>query len=184
MPYGSPANKKILRMIKTLYFLVYCLSVKRHVNKNTKTLLAAVLPVAYLAALLKFFVFKGISLSIPFAHFRYRVSSGRVLRAVHNNYVPLRTIERYLHGHQSVIAASNLLGNIIPFMPLGFLLPLFYRTISWKGVLGIAIAFSLCIETLQLVLHTGTFDVDDILLNALGVMLGYGVFLLLAKRMR
>jgi D-alanyl-D-alanine carboxypeptidase len=74
--------------------------------------------------------------------------------------------------------------SAIPFMPLGLLLPLLYRPISWKGVLGIAVAFSLCIETLQLVLRVGTFDVDDILLNTLGVMLGYFVFLLLTKWMR
>jgi glycopeptide antibiotics resistance protein len=108
-----------------------------------------------------------------------------VREIVHNNYVPLKTILPYLRGYPTWIGAiGNLLGNIIPFMPLGFLLPLLYRPISWKGVLGIAVAFSLCIEILQLVLRVGTFDVDDILLNTLGVMLGYLVFLLLTKWMR
>src|SRR5205085_1758774 len=79
-------------------------------------------------------------------------------------------------------AIQNLLGNIILFMPPGFLLPLLYRPISWKGVLGIAVVSSLCIETLQRVLRAGIFDVDDILLNTLGALLGYLVLLLLTNR--
>jgi glycopeptide antibiotics resistance protein len=149
-------------------------------NKKTKTLLATISLVAYLAVLLKLFVFKDFSFSIFSLHYRYPV-----LWMVDNNYVPLKTILPYLIGHPTWIdAIRNVLGNIIPFMPIGFLLPLVYRPISWKGVLGIAVAFSLCIEIPQLVLRAGIFDVDDILLNTLGGMLGYLVFLLLTKRMR
>jgi heavy metal sensor kinase len=150
-------------------------------NKNTRTLLIAFFLVAYLAVLLKLTVFKDLTFNVFLLH--YHVPLGRVLGMVHTNAMPFRTILPYLRGHPRwSVAISNLLRNIIPFMPLGFLLPLLYRPISWKGVLGIAVANSLCIETLQLVLRADAFDVDDILLNTTGVMLGYLAFLLLTNR--
>ncbi len=126
-----------------------------------KRILAFVLLLGYLIVLLKLIVFK-----YPGVHF-----------SPEYNFVPLKTILPYLTGYPTwIVARNNLLGNIIPFIPLGFLVPLFYHSISWKGILGIAVALSLCIEILQLVLRAGTFDVDDILLNVLGVALGYALF--------
>src|SRR5713226_2386456 len=165
-------------------------------NKNTKTLLAALFLVAYLAVLLKFMVSTHhvpSCMGLPGIGPPGMGPPGMgppgggvvhgVLKIVRSNYVPFKTILPYLRGYPTWIdAIRNLLGNIILFMPLGFLLPLLYRPISWKSVLGIAVAFSLCIETLQLVLRAGIFDVDDILFNTLGVMLGYLVFLLLTNR--
>lgn len=150
-------------------------------NKNIKTLLPALCLVAYLAVLLKFFVFKDLAFNVFFL--RFRISSGKASEIVQNNYVPFKTILMYLGGHPGWgVALVNLLGNIIPFMPIGFLLPLLFRSISWKGVSGIAVASSLCIETLQLVFRVGAFDVDDILLNTLGVLLGYLAFMRLTNR--
>lgn len=145
-------------------------------NKKTKTLIAATFLVAYLAGLLKLFVFK----------FTAHLPSGVTLRlggygSYGYNIVPFKTILEYGAHPWGIIAMGNLLGNIALFMPVGFLLPLVYRPISWKGVLGIAAAFSLCIEVLQLVLRSGASDVDDIILNALGGVLGYAAFLLLVK---
>jgi hypothetical protein len=51
----------------------------------------------------------------------------------------------------------------------------------WKGALSIAIASCLGIEIVQRVLHIGVFDIDDVILNVLGVMIGYGAYLLGAK---
>ncbi len=76
----------------------------------------------------------------------------------------------------------NLLGNIVLTVPLGVLLPLLYRHIAWKGVLGIGVVLSLCIETLQLTMRAGIFDVDDILLNTLGSVVGYIVFSLFTNK--
>jgi glycopeptide antibiotics resistance protein len=152
----------------------------KDMNENTKPLVAGVFLVAYLAVLLRLFVFK----------FTVHLPSGVVLKLggygdYGYNLVPFRTIFEYLSGYPwGMIVIANLLGNIILFMPLGFLLPLVYRPVSWKGVLGISVAFSLCIEILQLVLRAGASDVDDIILNALGGVLGYVAFMLFATWMR
>ena len=146
-------------------------------RNKTSSLLAYAILAVYLAILLKLFVFKDFSLSLV-PHYRYPR-----LWNVHNNVVPLRTILLFLTGQPSWgAAARNILGNIIPFLPIGMLLPQILRRMSWKRVLGVGIAFSLCIELLQLALRAGIFDVDDILLNTLGVLLGYWVFWRLRKK--
>lgn len=74
------------------------------------------------------------------------------------------------------VTLVNLLGNIICFMPFGFLLPTISKRKVFKNILGVtifAMLFSIMIETAQLVTKVGAFDVDDILLNTIGGMIGY-----------
>lgn len=81
---------------------------------------------------------------------------------------------RYSYGWG--VTLVNLLGNIICFMPFGFLLPTISRKKVFKNILSVTLltmVFSMLIETAQLVLKVGAFDVDDILLNTLGGMAGY-----------
>lgn len=73
----------------------------------------------------------------------------------------------------------NFLGNIVMFMPFGFILPILYRQ---KGRIVILSGFllSLFIEISQLFLMRGT-DIDYLILNTLGVALGYLLYRLLCK---
>jgi glycopeptide antibiotics resistance protein len=70
----------------------------------------------------------------------------------------------------------NLVGNIFPFMPIGFLAPYIYRRMTWRRSIFLAIATGLTMEIMEVVFRVGIFDVDDIILNAFGVMMGYWVF--------
>src|SRR5688500_5036209 len=114
-------------------------------NRNSKTLLAALVFAAYLAVLLKFMVSTHHPLSGMGPPGMGPPGGGvapGALEIVHGNYLPFKTILPYLRGYPTWInALQNLLGNILLFIPLGFLLPLLCRPISWKGVLGIAVAF-------------------------------------------
>lgn len=96
------------------------------------------------------------------------------------NLRPFHTIGQYmLHGEQfsHETIAVNLLGNIVAFVPFGCLLP---ALLSWcrKPARTAAVMFAalLCIETTQLVLKVGMFDVDDLILNEAGVLLGYWLY--------
>lgn len=73
----------------------------------------------------------------------------------------------------------NFLGNIILFMPFGVIIPLLFKTSTKKTIL-IGFCSSLFIEICQLFLARGT-DVDDLILNTTGVLLGILVFKLLQK---
>ncbi|EJS60502.1 VanZ family protein [Bacillus cereus] len=96
------------------------------------------------------------------------------------NLVPFRSTIRYLTEFDSYnldIVLMNTLGNVIIFIPFGFLLPLLFKQINnVKMASKIFIKFILLIESLQLLTFSGIFDIDDIILNMLGALIGYGSF--------
>ncbi|EOP33551.1 VanZ family protein [Bacillus mycoides] len=103
------------------------------------------------------------------------------------NLIPLKSTIRYLSGFDLThlldpynidIVLMNTLGNVIIFIPFGFLLPLLFKQINnVKMASKIFIKFILLIESLQLLTFTGVFDIDDIILNMLGALIGYGSFI-------
>jgi len=101
------------------------------------------------------------------------------------NLVPFKTILPYLLGEMGLlIGAINLLGNIVLLMPVGFLAPFVFRNMTWKKTLALAATAGFFIEGMQVVLHLGIFDIDDVILNAIGVMLGYWAFAILTNWVR
>ena len=82
----------------------------------------------------------------------------------------------------------NVVGNIVAFMPFGFLVPVMYREQrkesthnghyfrSFLFVTALGFLLSLGVETIQLVSKVGCFDVDDLMLNTSGVILGYLIY--------
>lgn len=95
------------------------------------------------------------------------------------NLMPLRFAYDVFAGcyaGKPAAAVINIIGNIIIFIPFGFLLSLLWRGASWrKALLGTA-AFSLVIELLQLLLPDRMTDIDDLLLNSLGGLLGFLIY--------
>lgn len=87
----------------------------------------------------------------------------------------------------------NVVGNVAAFMPFGFLLPVMYREQrresthnghyfrSFLFVTLLGFLMSLIVETIQLVTKVGCFDVDDLMLNTLGVVLGYLIYYISKK---
>lgn len=99
------------------------------------------------------------------------------------NFLPFKTIVPYLLGDGGwIIAGINLVGNIAPLVPIGFLAPFVCRNMTWKKSLVLAVASGLAIEGMQVLFHVGIFDIDDVLLNALGVMVGYWIFTVFVRR--
>lgn len=101
-------------------------------------------------------------------------------RAYHYNLIPFHEIMRFIKyrhviGWQAV--ALNIWGNIIAFMPFGSFLPIYSSRCRnvWMTVLY-SFELSLLVELLQLVFKVGSFDVDDLLLNTIGGLLGYLVY--------
>lgn len=107
-----------------------------------------------------------------------------------------REIRRYMMHREQIgmtYFAINLLGNVVAFMPFGFLVPVMYREqrkgVSFTGhyfrsflfVTMLGFLFSFVIETIQLFTKVGCFDVDDLFLNTLGVVLGYIIYYISKK---
>ncbi len=101
----------------------------------------------------------------------------------HYNLRPFREIERFIKYHNNIghfRVFLNLAGNVIGFLPFGFLIPALFKRLrrGWVAAL-LSLEFSLLIEGIQLVSKVGCFDVDDIILNTLGGFLGYLLFCLI-----
>lgn len=143
----------------------------RNTTRNQK--LGWVLFIAYLALLVYFLIFSE--------------SLGRDASQRDNAYnlELFKEIRRfYIYRKQLGMEAFllNVFGNVIAFMPCGFFLPIVSRrSRKWYNTVLLAFLFSLSVETLQLVLRVGSFDVDDLLLNTLGGGLGYIVNRMIQK---
>lgn len=72
-----------------------------------------------------------------------------------------------------------LVGNIAMFFPLGFLLPFVTDKVNDRYIWGISVIIPLTMEGLQLIFGR-SFDIDDLICNFIGIMLGY----LLAKTLK
>lgn len=104
------------------------------------------------------------------------------------NLTPFQEIRRFITYRDAVplpIFVLNLLGNLLIFAPLGFLLPLIrMKKTGPFRVLFYAALLSLGIELLQLVTKVGVFDVDDLILNTGGSLIGYVVYWITRPFMR
>ena len=74
----------------------------------------------------------------------------------------------------------NVIGNAAMFVPSGIVLPIVYKRLNtfWK-VLLTGIGMSLCIELIQLPFSARATDIDDLILNTIGVIVGYGIVALI-----
>lgn len=79
------------------------------------------------------------------------------------------------------VVFSNLVGNILIFLPFGFFLPMASKFRSFIAAVSYSFLLSLLIECIQLVTKIGSFDVDDLFLNTLGGAIGYIVFIICCK---
>lgn len=99
------------------------------------------------------------------------------------NLIPFQEIIRFVKYHAYIDFFSvviNLLGNVLAFMPFGALIRwVVDRKIKWFQATGYTFLFSLCVELLQLVAKVGVFDVDDLILNTLGGLIGFWIYYLL-----
>lgn len=79
-------------------------------------------------------------------------------------------------------ALLNLIGNIAMFIPLGIIWPAVFKKLNTHGkVIAAGVGASLAIEILQLPFYGRSTDIDDLILNSLGFLMGYGIYLLVKK---
>ena len=145
-----------------------------------KRLLSSILLLAYGAILVKVMVLKD----VPMIRMGPVMLNFGGTQVGDPNYIPFKTILPYLLGEYGfLIGALNIIGNIAFLVPIGFLLPFVFVRIDWKKSLVLAILSGMLIELTQVVLNLGIFDIDDVILNGLGVMVGFWMYGLFQKIM-
>ena len=115
-----------------------------------------------------------------FLFFSEHYGRGSISEEYRYNLELFKEIKRFIK-YREILGIENfivnILGNVLAFTPFGFFLPCLkkkYRRFILVAFLSIL--FSLMIESLQLYSKVGIFDVDDILMNSIGGMLGYMAF--------
>jgi glycopeptide antibiotics resistance protein len=94
------------------------------------------------------------------------------------NFIPFYTMFEIFFNENINISlwAKYAVGNVVGFMPFGFLLPLLFKQMASGTKIALStFCLSLTYELGQTILNLGSFDVDDLILNTLGGILGYMV---------
>ena len=91
------------------------------------------------------------------------------------NIIPLKTILGYWAFPTPYNIAVNVVGNIIIMMPIQFLLIKIFNLKNFKKCFAIDAVLVVLIETLQFLSNTGVFDIDDIILNLVGMSIMYAL---------
>lgn len=107
------------------------------------------------------------------------------------NVVPLNTIRQMVYlivnvsnPHLLPYAIINILGNVVGFIPFGILLPcLLKQAQSMKKFLLYTIGVIITIELIQLFSLRGSCDIDDLILNTAGALIGYMLWHFLRRHM-
>lgn len=110
----------------------------------------------------------------------------QVMEEYHYNLVPFQEIKRfwYYRDQLQIWSVINLFGNIAIFIPLGFFeaMASVKKSFLWITIDGFML--SLLVEVFQLISKVGRFDVDDLILNTCGVIIGYLTFWVCSKMRR
>ena len=136
-------------------------------SRKTKHILKTVF-FFYILVLLKVIVFK-----YPFARLE-AIAASWTKEVVWEglgtaNFTLFKTIRMYIRYWGKLNSFENLFGNVLAFVPLGFLLPFLQKESRRFWILFLdAFVLVCCIELFQLFTAFGAFDVDDILLNCVG----------------
>lgn len=137
------------------------------------TVILTTLRIAYLLHNQKPFLFYKEILYLGFALYvimLFYVVTFQDVSWSNSNFVPFKEMFRYTIGGRMFF--KNVIGNMIMFMPYGFFVSYFLKEKKALTVFLLSFIISLTIETTQLMIGR-VFDVDDIMLNLLGGVIGY-----------
>ena len=95
------------------------------------------------------------------------------------NWIPFVNLFDYPDTRDILI---NIIGNTTMFIPLGIVWPIVFKELdTHKKIIAAGVGCSLLIEILQLPFFVRVSDVDDLILNSLGYITGYGIYLFVKK---
>ena len=96
---------------------------------------------------------------------------------------PFWTIKTILSaGQTKAWLVKEVALNILMLMPVGLLAPVIFEKRNMVKTFLLGVGISVSIEILQLILHRGLAETDDIIFNTFGVIIGIGVFSVVKRR--
>ena len=164
-------NSLILLAIPWIIYRVVVLAVKKQLSIKNELI----------KALFYFSVIFIYSLTLfPFPFYDYpHMERGNTFQ--HMNLTPFDSISSLLTYSNFMYSLRNLVGNILLFMPLGFSIPLRFNVNKFWKVVLLGFFTSCVVEVIQLFTSIRSFDVDDLILNTLGAIIGFVLYQLFDK---
>ena len=133
-------------------------------------------------------MFINLAVIIRFTFFPFFPVDGQVQPLVFDPSAvfPLRVnlipIERILWFDTPKDLLINIIGNVALFIPTGIIMPIVFKRLDrWWKAIPAGMLISLAIEVLQLPFASRASDIDDLILNSLGVIIGYCIFALVRR---
>lgn len=96
-----------------------------------------------------------------------------------HEFRPFWSYEAIENGRSELLAENMM--NVVVFVPIGLLMGLAFRGIRWWQVLIAGAILSIFIEALQFFLKRGFSEIDDVMHNTLGCVIGYGIYMMVAS---
>lgn len=137
--------------------------------KKTLSVLFNVLFISYIV-LMSIMVFRFRSFSVTYLFLERSI-----------NLVPFRTIGEFLTDSKLSAAIVNLLGNIVVFIPYGLYIQVIRKDKRFKTSFLQVLITPVIIEVIQVVFNLGAGDIDDVILNCLGGLIGIAFYRILLK---
>lgn len=150
-----------LIFIGIIYFIFFRKFLKNHMQTNIKKVIVFCILFCYIVIVIGATIFTR---SGVYEHANFNLFSSYI--EAWNNY--------------SKSYWRNIILNILMFVPFGFLLPLFsdrFKKFYWT--LGLSFLFTFGIESTQYITKRGIFEVDDIMNNWIGALIGYSLVMFL-----
>lgn len=108
---------------------------------------------------------------IPFSTYERVLDNRELFHSLEFQIIPFESIIHLLNYYG---LGTQILGNLLLLLPLGFFLPIFIKSCIGIFKVGLVIMIvSLLIEFLQVLFGVGIGSIDDLLLNTLGGVVGY-----------
>ena len=152
------ANKKLLKLNLIIYFLIY-----------TTTIFTLTL-------------FDEIFGRQGFVFVDWDMDLLKSYTSLSFNIIPFKTIKLFILGYKYNLVTfgaffENIFGNILVFMPYGFFIPMLFKKINtYVKFLVFILLIVILIEISQFFTMSGSFDIDDIMLNVIGASIAYGIY--------
>ncbi len=122
---------------------------------------------------------------VYFLFFAENMGRVHTVRDYSYNLIPFKEIRRFITYRAALGSRAvwlNLAGNVAAFIPFGlFIIPVSGRKLGFWAAVLLTFDVSLLVEVIQLVTKVGSFDVDDLLLNTLGGLIGALVYKLFVR---
>ena len=92
-------------------------------------------------------------------------------------FQPLWSYQAIQEGREDLLAENIM--NVVVFVPVGLLLGIAFKQMTWWKVLLVGCSISAVIELLQFFLMRGFSELDDVMHNTLGCLIGFGFMIIL-----